>query len=87
VRACDYKFLASAGRTVSSTRPSTQICDSLNHPTQLPPPRLSHSSFKTIITRAAFVATHDAVMTYKQGHFFVTCLRVWGSKTNTSADT
>ena len=51
-------------------------------------PRLSHSSFKTIITRAAFVATHDAVMTYKQGHFFfVTCLRVWGSETNTPADT
>jgi hypothetical protein len=41
VRACDYKFLASAGRTVSSTRPSTQICDSLIHPTQLPPPKLA----------------------------------------------
>jgi hypothetical protein len=32
------------------------------------------------------VASHDAVMTYKQGQFFVTCLRVWGSITNTPAD-
>ena len=41
VLSSDYKFLARTGRTVSSTRPSTQICDSLNSPTQLPPPKLA----------------------------------------------
>lgn len=38
---CDYKFLACTGRTVSSTRPSTQICDSSNSSTQLPLPKLA----------------------------------------------
>lgn len=40
---CEYKFLACSGRTVSSTRPSTQTCDSLNSSTQLPLPKLAQN--------------------------------------------
>jgi hypothetical protein len=39
----DYKFLACTGRTIFPSRPSTQICDSSNSSTQLPPPKLAQN--------------------------------------------